>query len=316
MLVLVDPPVTECTQGSNEGGIVRHLNNGPYQYGYVDFTPWEGAREALLAQQPGPSRKCVYDDIYFYLTHSVPEHLAPTPDIPALIIQKLVLSNTIAFVEFLKSIISRLEMRIILSKDIKHCAWLGETMSELFAWKRRIAEYCEESEAALDDLSILAGHEGQLTDGSDCWSECHNDFRYVHRRILNFKTRIFELITSANALIGLVEAQKSVEAAVASQRAADASTEATKASLGEAKASRTLAVIGVLFLPFSFTASLLSLGQDFGPGQPRFWIYWAVALPTVCIGLGGLYLSGGFSAFGPSNNRRKSIEGRHDEDEY
>jgi hypothetical protein len=304
VLVLVDPPVTECIQMSNGTVTLRHLNNGPYQYGYVDFTPWEDVHDEPFYVQQSPSRQCVYDDIYFYLTHprAVREHLAP--DIAALIIQKLVLSNNIAFIEFLKAIISRLEMQIVLSKDIKNYAWLADTMSELFAWKRRITESCEESEAALDDLHIPAGpSEEQPTDGNDSWNQCHNDFRYVHRRMLNLRTRIFELITSANGLIGLVEAQKSVDAAIASQLATKASTEATKASLGEAKAARTLAVIGVLFLPFSFTASLLSLGQDFEPGQSRFWIYWAVALPIVCLGLGGLYLSGGFSAFGSS--RRK-----------
>jgi hypothetical protein len=311
VLVLVDPPVTECLRRSN--GAVRDLSNRPYQYGYVDFTPWVDAHEAALTQQPVPSRKCIYDDIYFYLTHSVPEDLAPTPDIPALVVQKLMLSNTIALIEFLKAIISRLEERIVKSKDIKHYAWLSNTMSELFAWNRRIAEYCEQAEAVLNDLNITTTVERQWMDGSDCWRECHNDFHYVHQRMQNLKKRIFELITSANGLIGLVEAQKSAEAAIASHIATKASTEATKASLHEAKAVRTLTIIGVLFLPLSFTSGLLSLGQDFGPGQPRFWIYWAIALPLVCVGFAGLYLSGEFSDFGPSN-RRKSIERRHDED--
>ena len=182
MLVLVDPPVTECIQKSNETVTLRHLNNGPYQYGYVDFTPWEDVHVgAFLSQQSGPSRQCVYDDIYFYLTHPVREHLAP--DIPAMIIQKLVLSNNIAFIEFLKAIISRLEMQIVLSKDIKNYAWLADTMSELFAWKRRpvIIESCEESEAALDDLHIPINpaDEEQPTDGNDSCNQCHNDFRYV-----------------------------------------------------------------------------------------------------------------------------------------
>ena len=167
-------------------------------------------------------------------------------------------------------------------------------------------EYCEESEAALGDLRISACLDGELTDGSDCWSECHNDFRYVHRRMLNLKTRLFELITSANGLIGLVEAIKSVEAADASRRATDASTEATKASLGEAKATRTLTVIGVLFLPFSFTAGLLSLGQDYAAGQPRFWIYWTVSLTIVCISFGALYILGGFSAIGGRHKRPRA----------
>lgn len=110
--------------------------------------------EAILSNKSGPSRKCTFDDVYFYLLQAAAENQGRTPDIPAQIVKMLVLSNMFALLEYLKAIISRLEEKIRASKDIKHYAWLGDTISELFAWNRRIADFCEYTEAALDELGI------------------------------------------------------------------------------------------------------------------------------------------------------------------
>jgi Mg2+ and Co2+ transporter CorA len=140
---------------------------------------------------------------------------------------------------------------------------------------------------------------------------------------------MYELITSANGLIALVQTQRSVKATEASVKAAEASVKATeatrdaaeastqatnatlvatqestnatkatlkaaeaseasekasaeaaKSSLAEAKAVRALTVVGMLYLPLTFTSALFSMGQDYGPGQGKFWVYWAVALPA------------------------------------
>jgi len=104
------------------------------------------------------------------------------------------------------------------------------------------------------------------------------------------KIRIYELITFANGLISLVEAQRSFDIAKASRDAMKASLDAAKASanaatasLAEEKAVRALTIVGMLYLPLEFTAGLFSMGQDYGPGQSRFWVYWVVAVPSVCL---------------------------------
>jgi hypothetical protein len=157
-------------------------------------------------------------------------------------------------------------------------------------------DFCEYTEAALDELRISIDVKLDGKHRSDPWTACDEDFRYVNRRIVNLKKRIYE---SANGLIGIVEAQKSVEAAIASTKATNASTVATRVSLSEAKAVRNLTIIGILFLPLGFTAGRLSLGQDFGPEQPRFWVYWAISIPLICVAFVSLYFAKGFSVFEP-----------------
>lgn len=253
VLILVDPPVKKCRQ---VGAKPRDFKNKPYQYGYVDFTLWSDALGAYAAKQPGPFRECAYDDVYYYLSQWVLDHQTLTPNVAALIVKRLMLSHTMSLIEFLKSLLSNLEDRLRRTPaGIEHFHWVEGTLTELFGWNRRLSEYCEHTEAALDGLRILP--EG-CTAEKERWGSCSEDFRYVHRRMLNLKNRINELITNANGLIGLVEAKRSLDVAIA---------------------AKTLTIIGLLFLPLGFMSGLFSLGQNYGPGESRFWVYWVVTIP-------------------------------------
>jgi Mg2+ and Co2+ transporter CorA len=55
--------------------------------------------------------------------------------------------------------------------------------------------------------------------------------------------------------------------------------------LDEARNSRLLAVLGTIFLPLSLTSSILSMGGDFLPGNRKLWVYFAVSLPLLVLGL-------------------------------
>ena len=63
-------------------------------------------------------------------------------------------------------------------------------------------------------------------------------------------------------------------------------------SIDEAQVTRLLAVLGIIFLPLSLVASVLSMSSDFLPGHPWFWIYIVVSLPLLLFSL--------FIAFPPS----------------
>ena len=269
-LILVDPQVQ----------VGRGFHHGPYQYGYVDFTPWPHASRHTERNQSslGPRRTCAYDDICYYLSHLPPDPQESLPQIPALVVKQLALSHTVALTEFLKAQISTIEDSVRRTyHGPANYEWLGGILNELFGWHRRLSEYCEHTEAALDRLRI--SHDGEID------NKGNEDFRWVHRRMVNLKKRNYELITFANGLVGLVQAIKSVHAAeeseeatkesrnaskeameestkatLASQKAADASAKAAKASLMETRAVRALTIVGMLYLPLGFTSSLFSKG--------------------------------------------------------
>jgi Mg2+ and Co2+ transporter CorA len=233
--------------------------------------------------------------------------------------------------EYLKALISTIEnkLRDDNATDLGGYSWLEGALKDLFVWNRRLWEFCGDTEFALDGLRILPNCEIKAIGEYDRWASCDEDFRYVHRKMTSLKDRMYELITFANGLVALVQAQRSVKEIEASVKAAEASVKATeatrhaaeastkatnatlvatqestsatkatlkaaeaseasekasaeaaKASLTEAKAVRALTVVGMLYLPLTFTSALFSMGQNYGPGQAQFWVYWVVALPA------------------------------------
>lgn len=44
--------------------------------------------------------------------------------------------------------------------------------------------------------------------------------------------------------------------------------------------------IALVFIPLSFTSTIFSMSDDFGPGKDRFWIYFATAIPLLLVVLG------------------------------
>lgn len=76
--------------------------------------------------------------------------------------------------------------------------------------------------------------------------------------------RIHSLLPVALSALSLLEAQHSV----------------LKADL-----TIRLSTVALIFVPLSFTASLLSMSDDFLPGKGLFWVYWVVSVPLI----GGLF---------------------------
>ena len=156
MLILVDPPVKECLHETRKSVQKRPFKNDPYQYGYIDFSLWLDEVQTTAARDHGPPRECAYTDVGYYLSQLIGGDQALTPYAAALVVKKLTLSHTTALIEYMKALISTLEDRIRKSRGgIESYAWLQETLTELFGWNRRLSEYCEHTEAALDELHIL-----------------------------------------------------------------------------------------------------------------------------------------------------------------
>jgi Mg2+ and Co2+ transporter CorA len=47
------------------------------------------------------------------------------------------------------------------------------------------------------------------------------------------------------------------------------------------KSLNRLTWLGFFFFPLSLLASLFSFGGDYSPGQSRFWVFWAAAVPII-----------------------------------
>ena len=155
-------------------------------------------------------------------------------------------------IQYLKSVINTLEL------DMRRGGMhIQSQLGDVFAWGRRVSEFCEQSESALDSLGISLNDPSIIAKSID---DCDEDFRYVHRRMLNLKSRTYDLLSAVNGFMNLLEAQRSLE---------------------EAKSVKTLTILGIFFVPLAFASGLFSMGDNFAPGKSQFWVYWVVAVPLV-----------------------------------
>jgi hypothetical protein len=291
VLILVDPKVQECkADNSNDS---RDYNNTLYRNGYADFTRWSDALKAFASQEPGPSRESPYDDISYYVARSLAHAQEPTPQVFALIVKKFAIVNIMASVDYVRSFFNSLEYRLMYGwADIQHITGLETTLTELYRWNVRLSGYCEAVQTNLDGLRIIVNGETEVKATKGGWSSCDEDFLFLHGQVRNMKNRSNELISYANGLLTIMETKRSLEAAEASLRSSEASAKASAASLDEARAVTRLTFVGMLFLPLGFTSGLFSMGQEYGPGQSQFWVYWTVALPLVSLVFVGYFIVG------------------------
>lgn len=218
----------------------------------------EGFDESL---EKGPTRESALDDLLFYVTQRLSNFPFPnTPDMPALLLKKLVLSHTVAHIQYLTAVLNTLELYLRRSgANIEALSWLESGLGDVFAWGRRLSAYCEQTESALDSLGISPVVPSNCMTSVD---NCDKDFQYVHRRMLNLKDRTRDLLSSVNGFMSVLEARRSLQ---------------------EAKSVKMLTILGILFLPFAFTSGILSMGDNFAPGKSKFWVYWAVSGPFILL---------------------------------
>src|SRR5205809_2310785 len=95
---------------------------------------------------------------------------------------------------------------------------------------------------------------------------CKNtqDWILVLRKLRIWYTRTNELISSTLGLVSILQSRKSLE---------------------EAQSARLLTILGTIFLPLSLSSGVLSMGGDFLPGKPHFWIYFVISVPLVLAAL-------------------------------
>ena len=261
--------------------VVKVFNPIPYQGGYVDFTPHSySTKELLEAANYGPRRVSPFDDLIFYFTQQ--HGFENRPDLPALILKKMVASHYMVLIEYVKYIVSDTERVLrrrgeqLNKSDKSQVLQLAESSwNDTFIWSRRVSEYCEHIEAAMDNLGIDPSNidTGNVRRDWDNWAD---DYKCIYRRMRDLKMRITDLISSVNGLIGIMETKFSQDQA--------------NRSLKETEVAKKLTILATLFVPLSFTAGLFSMNQDYGPGGSHFWIYVVVAIPLVLITFAGVFV--------------------------
>ena len=138
------------------------------------------------------------------------------------------------------------------------------------AWSQfKCPEYLEALSNVLDSLGIPQGkdpyedldvtHPGSAHD----WRSPNADFLYLHR---DFRARLADyarMTSSLAALNGMIGG---------------------RISILEARTAKSLTLVAMIFAPPACVASIFSIPSDiFGQQGPKFWWYWAAALPITVV---------------------------------
>ena len=121
------------------------------------------------------------------------------------------------------------------------------------------------------------------------WEGDIADFQFLRLRFKEIGDRANALNSLIAALAGLTNNRQAMEAQELALKAAER-------SIREAKSVKVLTILGIVFIPLAFVASLFGMPDLFRPGGRLFWMYFVVSVPLLgLIVLGYRILKLGYS---------------------
>jgi hypothetical protein len=256
-----------------------NVTTSPYNGGYVDFMP----HRDQIRSRSGPPRTSCLDDINFYLhAHSSALDLAD-PSSLRIFVEKIVASHYLKLAEFLQSIIEAAQYNLSRRQDLTNFAIAAVEgyWSDVQALERRIGEYKDDLEAIM--LQLRIPFECPQQNHMVGWRDSAADYQFLYLRFKEIGRRANSLNGSSAALAGLTNNRQAF-------KAQELSLEATKRSIREAMRVKALTIMGAVFIPLAYAASLFSMSDPYRPGGKLFWVYFVTAFPLTGLVVLGYYI--------------------------
>jgi hypothetical protein len=211
--------------------------------------------------RPGPPRTSMLNDICFYLGVHGKSFNLEDPTSVQLIVAKIIASHYLKQADYLGAVISQYQWQM--SRQERLSITIEEVegqWSDSQALDRRMSEYCESLEWAMVQLGVP--FEEPDTRNIKHWTEFHVDYQFLYKRFQDTRHRAEQL---SSLITGL------------------ASMAGNRQSVFEAKSTKTLTVLGLVFIPLAYTASLFSMAEPYAPGNELFWVYFAISVPLIAL---------------------------------
>ncbi|KAI0010637.1 hypothetical protein F4779DRAFT_577061 [Xylariaceae sp. FL0662B] len=277
-LIICDPAVNRVlTDYSGKTGY--SVTTLPYNGGYIDFMPHRDQIES----RSGPPRTSFLDDIIFYLqNHSRTLELAG-PRSLLMLAEKVVANHYLRLSLFLQMVIEKMQFSLSRRQDLTSFAIAAaeEQWSDMQALQRRVAEYKDDLEAIMLQLRIPFDTPNPGSTGD--WKDSQADYQFLYSRFMEINKRADGLNDSIATLAVLTNNRQAA-------RTQELALEATERSVREAKSVKALTILGVVFVPLAYVATLFSMADSYKPGEELFWVYVAVAVPLIGLVVLGYYV--------------------------
>ncbi|CAG7560615.1 unnamed protein product [Fusarium equiseti] len=131
----------------------------------------------------------------------------------------------------------------------------GEDIVDLQRWRRRLKQ-------SRHKLALVADFVEQHDNGRTEWKMVLKDINYLQSQFQDYGQSLEQMVTVATTMIQLLDSRRSILEAVNVRR---------------------LTYIALVFAPLAWVASLFSMEDAYLPGNDRFWVYFATALPLIAV---------------------------------
>ena len=146
--------------------------------------------------------------------------------------------------------------------------------SDIQSWERRLNEYCNDFEELMIKLKVPFQDPDSIQ-GSALLNS-HVDFQFLWMRLKGLRHRAEQINAATSGL-----------ASIAGNRQAN---QEQQLSLQETQKTKALTLIGLIFIPLAYTATLFSMDERYMPGAALFWIYFIVSIPLICCVILGYFV--------------------------
>jgi hypothetical protein len=215
------------------------------------------------------------DDLSFYIQHHASVLDLAQPQSLRFFVEKIIANHYLQLATFLQTNIEIVQWKLSRQNNLTSFAvdTAEELWSDIQAWERRMAEYHDDIEGAMLQLGIPLGSAPD-TGRVHSFTESTADFQFLRLRFQQVGQRVHALAGAISALAGLAGNR-------AMYRAAELSLKEAEQARRQARSLKALTILGVVFLPLSFPASILSMAELYLPGGAMFWVYFSVAVPLL-----------------------------------
>jgi Mg2+ and Co2+ transporter CorA len=253
------------------------------------------------------------DLVYYLRNHSSQVDLTHPDTSVYTFVNKIVTSHYLKHCDHLRATLSYVQRGLSRKQDLAKLTMdqVEELWSDIQVWERRMSEYCEDLEAIMLQLRVPLERQGLhfVGDGGGAahWTDSTTDYQFLLMRFRELRHRtecLNSAITGLANIAGNRQAFKEQQLAV----------QEAKRSIREAKSTKAVTLLGLVFIPLAYASSIFSMSEPFRPGDRLFWVYFAASAPLIVLVMVGYYLlDWGYTddgqAWSPKTFRR-SVEGR------
>jgi CorA-like Mg2+ transporter protein len=152
--------------------------------------------------------------------------------------------------------------------------FVEQQWSDIHQWERRLNEYCDDIQGIMLKLGIPLQNPDTSTLSSSNWTGPDTDYQCLRMQLLTLRHRAEQRNAATTGLASIPGDRQSHEEQ-------QLSLGEEELSLQEAQRTKALTLVGQVFIPLAYTATLFSMNERHMPEASNFWIYFSLSVPLI-----------------------------------